>query len=156
MRAISATSRSVECLKIKGKNFKDKEQKVNTAQVEAFQFQQIVMVCKLHERNKIKSQSHWVILIPANTFLSIANISNHKKILNLKRLMLYVLTKARWQMYISCCTDWCELAFVICPPQSKCGTDIKVQSSDMCRLNHNSMCRLNHNNVATCVGGLAV
>ena len=31
MRAISATSRSVECLKIKGKNFKDKEQKVNTA-----------------------------------------------------------------------------------------------------------------------------
>jgi len=30
MRAISATSRSVECLKIKGKNFKDKEQKVNT------------------------------------------------------------------------------------------------------------------------------
>ena len=97
------------------------------------------MVCKLHERNKIKSQSHWVILIPANTFLSIANISNHKKILNLKRLMLYVLTKARWQMYISCCTDWCELAFVICPPQSKCGTDMKVQSSDMCRLNHNDL-----------------
>jgi len=31
MRAISATSRSVECLKIKRKNFKDKERKVNTA-----------------------------------------------------------------------------------------------------------------------------